>query len=66
MTDTGTPAAHARSRPSARDDTRTTARAPRGAGGWLTFASCLMFLVAGFQIIEGLVAIFDDGYYLVS
>ena len=66
MTDTGTPATHARSRPSTRNDTRTTARASSGWVGWLVFASCLMFLVACFQIIEGLVAIFDDEYYQVG
>jgi hypothetical protein len=30
------------------------------------FAACMMFLIAAFQIIEGLVAIFDRGYYQVS
>src|SRR4051812_17049972 len=27
--------------------------------GWVGFAACMMFFVAAFQIVEGLVAIFD-------
>jgi hypothetical protein len=33
--------------------------------GWLVFASFMMFLVGSFQVIQGLVALFDDGFYLV-
>lgn len=33
--------------------------------GWLVFASFMMFLVGSFQVIQGLVGIFDDGYYVV-
>ena len=36
-----------------------------GWAGWLVFASFMMFLVGSFQAIQGLVAIFDDGYYVV-
>jgi hypothetical protein len=36
-----------------------------GWAGWLVFASFMMFLVGTFQAIQGLVAIFDDGYYVV-
>ena len=36
-----------------------------GWAGWLVFASFMMFLVGTFQSIQGLVAIFDDGYYVV-
>lgn len=33
--------------------------------GWVVFASFMMFLVGSFQAVQGLVAIFDDGYYVV-
>ena len=36
-----------------------------GWAGWLVFAAFMMFLVGSFQAIQGLVAIFDDGYYVV-
>jgi hypothetical protein len=34
--------------------------------GWVVFASCMMILLGIFQAIEGLVAIFDDGFYRVT
>jgi hypothetical protein len=39
---------------------------PTGWTGWVAFASCMMILLGTFQAIEGLVAIFDDGYYRVT
>jgi len=39
---------------------------PTGWTGWIVFASFMMFLVGAFQAIQGLVALFDDGFYLVS
>jgi hypothetical protein len=39
---------------------------PTGWTGWVVFASFMMFLVGAFQAIEGLVALFDDGFYLVT
>lgn len=36
-----------------------------GWTGWLTFAAVTMIVVGAFQVIEGLVAVFQDGYYLV-
>ncbi len=36
-----------------------------GWGGWLVFASFMLFLVGAFQVVQGLVAVFDDGYYVV-
>jgi hypothetical protein len=36
-----------------------------GWTGWIFFAGVMMMLLGFFQAIEGLVAIFDDGYYLV-
>ena len=38
---------------------------PTGWTGWIVFASFMMFLVGAFQAIQGLVALFDDGFYLV-
>ena len=43
---------------------------PRPLSGWavggITFAATMMVLIGSFQIIAGLVAIFDDGFYLVT
>ena len=36
------------------------------ATGGLLFAATLMFIIGTFQAIAGLVAIFDDGFYLVT
>ena len=66
MTDVGS------SHPSSRPDTDTSRVAygntpdPTGWTGWIVFASFMMILLGTFQAIEGLVALFDDGYYLVS
>jgi hypothetical protein len=39
---------------------------PTGWTGWVIFASFMMFLLGSFQAIQGLVALFDDGFYLVT
>jgi hypothetical protein len=39
---------------------------PTGWTGWVAFASFMMFLLGAFQAIQGLVALFDDGFYLVT
>jgi hypothetical protein len=39
---------------------------PTGWTGWVVFASFMMILAGSFQAIEGLVAIFDDGFYHVT
>jgi hypothetical protein len=39
---------------------------PTGWTGWVVFASFMMILVGSFQAIQGLVALFDDGFYLVG
>jgi len=39
---------------------------PTGWTGWVVFASFMMILLGSFQAIEGLVAIFDDGFYHVT
>ena len=38
---------------------------PTGWTGWVVFASFMMMLLGVFQAIQGLVALFDDGFYLV-
>src|SRR5215207_11151178 len=38
---------------------------PTGWTGWIVFAAFMMILVGAFQAIQGLVALFDDGFYLV-
>jgi len=38
---------------------------PTGWVGWVLFAAIMLVLVGAFQAIMGLVALFDDGYYLV-
>jgi uncharacterized protein (DUF983 family) len=34
--------------------------------GWIFFAGVMLMLMGGFQIIQALVALFDDGFYLVG
>jgi len=34
--------------------------------GWVIFGSVMLILMGAFQIIEGLVALFDEGFYLVG
>jgi hypothetical protein len=41
-------------------------REPTGWTGFIVFASSMMILVGMFQVVQGLVALFDDGFYLVS
>ena len=39
---------------------------PTAWTGWIVFASFMMIMVGAFQAIEGLVALFDDGWYHVT
>ena len=39
---------------------------PTGWTGWVVFASVMMLLVGSWQFIQGLVALFDPGFYKVS
>ena len=41
------------------------AEAPTGWAGWVVFGGVMLIMLGAFQIIEGLVALFDDGFYLV-
>src|SRR4029450_3106796 len=36
---------------------------PTGWAGWVVFAGVMLIMLGTFQIIEGLVALFDDGFY---
>ena len=38
---------------------------PTGWTGWVVFAGVMMIMLGAFQAVEGLVALFDDGFYLV-
>lgn len=37
-----------------------------GWSGWIIFAAVMLVLLGAFQIIEGLIAVFDDGFYQVN
>jgi hypothetical protein len=56
MTDTS----HRKSETDTRYDDERTAWA-----GWVTFAGVMLLMLGSFQIVQGLVALFDDGFYLV-
>jgi hypothetical protein len=38
---------------------------PSAWTGWVVFGGVMMIMLGAFQAIEGLVALFDNGYYLV-
>ena len=39
---------------------------PTGWAGWVVFGGVMLITLGAFQIIEGLVALFDDGFYAVT
>jgi hypothetical protein len=39
---------------------------PTAWTGWVVFAAFMMIMVGSFQAIQGLVALFDDGFYRVT
>ncbi len=45
---------------------RRASNEPTAWAGWVVFGAMMMILLGAFQAIAGLVAIFDDGYYLVA
>lgn len=57
--------AHAARPAPAAQGTGATARMS-GWVGWILFAAMLMVVAGFFQVVVGLTAIFDSGYYLVS
>ncbi len=38
---------------------------PSAWTGWVVFGGVMLIMLGTFQVIEGLVALFDDGFYLV-
>ena len=40
--------------------------APTAWAGWVAFGGVMLIMLGTFQIIQGLVALFDDGFYLVN
>ena len=56
------------SRPVASNSGYTPARRPQATGwvGYVVFAGVMLIMLGGFQVIEGLVAILRDDYYLVT
>jgi hypothetical protein len=38
---------------------------PTAWAGWVVFGGVMLMMLGAFQVIEGLVALFDDGFYLV-
>ena len=56
------------------ETSQSRAQAPRadyseqrsGWVGWIFFGAVMLMLLGGFQIIQALVALFDDGFYLVG
>jgi hypothetical protein len=43
-----------------------TEQGPSAWAGWVVFAGAMLILLGIFQVIQGLVAVFDDGFYLVT
>ena len=39
---------------------------PSGWVGWIVFGGVMLMMLGSFQIIQALVALFDDGFYLVK
>jgi hypothetical protein len=49
-----------------RQHVRTAAARPSGAwAGWVTFASVMLTLIGTLTLIQGFLALFDDGYFVV-
>ena len=58
---------HASQAPGPRSAQHTAERAqPTGWVGWIVFAGVTMIVLGAFQIIEGLVAVFQRSFYLAS
>ena len=53
------------STPSTRSADRSRAQARTGWVGWLLFAGVMLILVGAFQVIDGLIALFNDELYVV-
>ena len=62
MTDIGS----SQSRVGTRSDAYSSEPEPTGWTGWIAFAALMMIMVGSFQMIQGFVALLDEGYYAVS
>lgn len=62
MTDTS----HTRTTTDSSPGYATSANDVSGWTGWVVFAGIMLIMLGAFQAIEGLVALFDRGYYLVT
>jgi uncharacterized membrane protein len=62
MTDTFHPKPTTRPSPSYSMSTNDVS----GWTGWVIFAGIMLIMVGAFQVLQGLVALFNRGYYLVS
>lgn len=65
MSDTQAERTPGTDRPAGYRGTRAAAR-PSGWVGWVIFAGVVMIVEGAFHIIDGLVAIFERGYYAVT
>ena len=66
MTSTGSRRTDAGSERMTSSPAHANADKPTGWIGWVMFASFMMFLMGSFQVVEGLVAIFNRSYYQVT
>ena len=48
-----------------RQSTRSASE-PSGWVGWITFAGTMMMIIGSLHVVQGLVAVFNDEYYLVT
>ena len=53
-------------RRSDRSTWRWTMSTKSSMAGWIGFAGIVMLILAGIDVIQGLIALFDDNYYVVS
>jgi hypothetical protein len=59
----------AASRPAGSSVPRQSARSasePSGWVGWIAFAGTMLMIIGGLNVVQGLVAVFNDEYYLVT
>jgi hypothetical protein len=45
---------------------RTRHDEPTAWVGWVVFGGAMLIMMGGFQVVQGLVALFDDGFYAVD
>jgi hypothetical protein len=51
---------------SSRETSTSYAEPPSAWAGWVVFGGVMLITLGSFQIIEGLVALFNDGFYAVT